>query len=141
MPAIAGPPAAPTVNATLSSALPSRSCPAGARIAVAAVLVSARAAEAIEPSNVASARTAMSAKSSAISARTANATASAAYRPGRLKRTGADSSRATSGGPSTAGAKCMPQNSAAVAIGLPVWSNTRIASAISPSQFPNSLTR
>src|SRR3954454_8254523 len=35
----------------------------------------------------------------------------------------------------------MAQKSAAVAIGLPVWSNTRTARAISPSQLPSSLTR
>ena len=58
-PAIAGPPAAPTVNATLSSALPSRSWPAGARVAAAAARVSARDAEASEPSIVARARTAI----------------------------------------------------------------------------------
>ena len=58
----------------LSSALPSRSWPAGASAAAAAARVSARAAEASEPSSVARASTATSTKSSTSSARTANAT-------------------------------------------------------------------
>ena len=110
-PPIAGPPAAPAVKAMLSSAFPSRSCPAGASTAAAEARVSALAADAIDPSRTAIAKTTARTKSCASNARAPNATASAAYRLGRVSRAGRFSSRATIGGPSSAGRKCMMQNS------------------------------
>ena len=136
----AGPAAPAAVKPTLMIALPWRSWPAGLRTAAADARVKARAAIASVPSTIASATTSTSEKLSAVRASAMNVSASPRYRSGSTSLVPAGSVRATTPWLRKAGRKCIPMNKAAVASGLPVWSKTSTASAISPTQLPSSLT-
>ena len=121
------------------TAFPWRSWSAGVRTAAAEARVNARAAIASVPSTIASEITSGNEKLAAVSASAVKVTASPRYSAGSTTFVPIGSVRATTAWLRKAGRKCMPMNSAAVASGLPVSSNTSTASAISPTQLPNSL--